>query len=105
MNSKTKFIVDVLNRFQSNKYTPELIYDKIYNVLYNDHSDTFPYGRTGTAVVNIAIYIFDNLHSRSVHNQYIFPVVYEYNFSMNFNSISAYMNNQFLNYIITIFNF
>ena len=99
INNKTKFIVDLLNRFQSNEYTSEIIRNKIRNVLHNDNSVTFPNGRTGTAVVNIAIYIFDNLHPRSIHNQSIFPVVHEYIFSINSNSIGEYINNQFLNYI------
>ena len=93
INNKIKFIIDLLNRFQSNEYTSGMIYDKIHNVLHNNNSVTFLYSRTGTTVVNIAIYIFDNLYSRSIHNQSIFPVVHEYIFSINSNSIGEYMNN------------
>jgi len=99
INDNTKYMLTLLNKYQLNLQYFNLIRDKMHAFLHNANSKTFPYGKTGTAVVNVALYIFNYDDINLIYKHKNFPIVHEYVFSYKCNSIAIYINNRYLDYV------
>ena len=99
MNNKSQYISNLIYRCQHNQESIEIIRDTIHALLHQENPTWFPYGPIGTAVVCVAIALFNNSISRDLSHLATFPVVHEHISLHPFHSISQFINDSFLNYI------